>query len=347
MKPTICANHNCTPSVSENSIESLRARCPLPVLMRRMGLGQHVRKTCRSPLRPDKKSSWGVFQREGRWFWKDFGTGEAGDEISFLVHAKKLPTSGRFAKALKIWTKIANQAPLAAEQEALPPVEPPQKPNASGFGPGTDAQLNQLARLRKIDARGLLIAHERGLLVFGRLGTHEVYGVRDASGNVLEVRRLDGQPFPDHGELGERKSHALKGSRKSWPVGLADAGDRPMILLVEGLPDFLATFEVVVREEALDRVAPVAMLAAGAAIAADALPLFKGKHVRIVPHADEPGQAAAARWKKQLLEAGALKVDFITVADAADDSSLIKDLNDYLPLYRIDVADGTAEGRLL
>jgi putative DNA primase/helicase len=313
--------------------------------MKRMGLGKHVQKTCRSPFRSDKKPSWGIFQREGRYFWKDHATGDSGDEITFIVRAKKHTGPGAFPKALEYWQEVADKGPATPVELGSMTPEPPQKPDASGLGPGRDEQLERLANLRKIDPVGLLVAQERGHLVFGHRCGHEVFGVRDSSGHVLEVRRLDGQPFPAFGDLVERKSHAIKGSRKNWPVGIAEAGARPMILLVEGLPDFLAAFEVVVREGALDRVAPVAMLAAGSAIAGDALPRFKGKHIRIVPHVDAAGNAGARRWQEQLIEAGASKVDFWTPGD--DDSSPIKDLNDYLPLYRLDTADGSREGRIL
>ena len=332
---------------SEASIDisKLRACCPMPVLLARMGLRQHAKQTCRSPLRQDKKPSWGIFQREGRYFWKDHATGESGDEITFIIQAKKYTGPSAFPKALEYWQEVADKGAATPVELGSMTAEPQQKPDASGFGPGSDEQLQRLANLRKIDPLGLLVAQERGHLVFGHRCGHEVFGVRDSSGHVLEVRRLDGKPFPAFGDLVERKSHAIKGSRKNWPVGVAEAGARPMILLVEGLPDFLAAFEVVVREGALDRVAPVAMLAAGSSIAGDALALFKDKSIRIVHHLDAAGRAGAKRWKEQLVEAGASKVDFLTLDD--DDSSPIKDLNDYLPLYRMDIAGGVKEGRIL
>ena len=333
------------PLDKECTTEALRARCPLPVLMRRMGLGKFAKPNCCSPFRRDEKPSWGIFQREERWFWKDHGTGESGDEINFIVRAKKLKPARAFRDALEYWEAKANEADNEPSAYALPTPAPRQKPDVSGFGPGSDDQLDRLSKLRKIDLRGLLVAQDRGLLVFGTFVGHEVYGIKDSSGNVLELRRLDSEPFSAHGPLSERKSHAVKGSLKSWPVGIANAGERPMILLVEGLPDLLAAFEVVVAEGALDRVAPVAMLSATAAIASDALPLFKGRHVRIIPHNDLPGKAGALRWKQQLVAAGATKVEVCSLAD--EECSPIKDLNDYLPIYRMETADGSTEGRLL
>ena len=332
----------------KGTIEALRLRCPLPVLMRQMGLGKYVRPSCCSPLRPDNSPSWGIFQRADRWYWKDLGTDESGDELDFIIQAKNRDMRKNRLKALAYWKEMADGATDTPVLMASPKSQLRPKPDATGFGSGDEDQIHRLASLRGIELSGLRVAQERGLLVFGRFAGHEVFGITDASGNVLEVRRLDGQMFPAHGELHERKSHALRGSQKNWPVGLANVGDRPMILLVEGLPDFLAAFEIVVRENALNRVAPVALLSASSKISEEALPLFRGRHVRILPHADAAGAPAAARWRQQLQEAGAHPIDQICLAQPAEaNSSPIKDLNEYLPIYRQEMAAGLDEGRLL
>jgi hypothetical protein len=318
--------------------------------MSRMGYAKFAKPTCPSPFRTDKKPSWGIFQRNDRWFWKDHGTGDSGDEIGFIVRAKKLPAAHSFQKAVDIWNRMADKKSKPDEVEVLTDqvLEVREKPDRSGFGPGSDVQLEKLCRLRGINPLGVVLAQMRGVLVFGRLAGYEVFGVTDSSGNVLEVRRLDGEQFPSYGALMERKSHAVRGSRKDWPVGLAEVGGKNTILLVEGLPDLLAAFEVVAQEGAMETVCPVAMLSGSAAIGSDALPAFKGKNVRIVPHNDVAGRKGAARWREQLVAAGAAKVEFILLcADEEIEATPIKDLNDYLPIYRIDLASSPTEGRLL
>jgi hypothetical protein len=56
------------------------------------------------------------------------------------------------------------------------------------------------------------------------------------------------------------------------------------------------------------------MLCASVSIAEQALPFFKGKHVRLFPHADEAGVKAARKWSQQLKAAGVAKVDFYDFA---------------------------------
>jgi hypothetical protein len=84
--------------------------------------------------------------------------------------------------------------------------------------------------------------------------------------------------FPTVRTLAQRKSHSLRRSSKSWPVGPLAGGLEESwleqhcdkILLVEGGPDYLAARQLIAgsREE---NVLPVAMLGAGATISQDAL----------------------------------------------------------------------------
>ena len=205
------------------------------------------------------------------------------------------------------FTPPPTQAPARAA-EPKPDRKPPAK---DGFRAPTVAELNAILFHRELGSSvGLTWAAQRGVLVVGQWRDWPCYGVTDASGRVLEVRRVDNEPFPEMGPLPERKSHSIKGSEKSWPVGLPEAVDYPAIALVEGVPDFLVAHDVVIweqvtREHPQDvRCAPVAMLSASPAIHADALPFFKGKHVRIFAHAEAAGLAGAEKWKRQLLAAG-------------------------------------------
>ena len=196
-------------------------------------------------------------------------------------------------------------APKPKEPEAARPL-----PNKDGFRRPTAQEIAQIDYCRPMGIAGLTWAAERGVLVVGMWRDFQTYGVTDASGRVLEVRRIDGLPFPEMGPLPERKSHSLKGSEKNWPVGLAEAVDYPAVALVEGVPDFLVAHDVVIWEQGTRehpqnvKCAPVAMLSASPAIHADALPFFKGKHVRIFAHAEAAGLAGAEKWKRQLLGAG-------------------------------------------
>ena len=175
----------------------------------------------------------------------------------------------------------------------------------------------------------------------------EVYGLTDQSERVLELRRLDGQMFPATGVLGERKSHAVKGSQKNWPVGILEAQPYPMIMLVEGIPDFLAAHQIILLEGAADRVAPVAMLSATASIHTDALALFKAKHVRVFPHVDQAGIQGATSWRNQLHGAGAARVDFVDLSQFKCGREKIKDLCDFKDSHAVRYFSEPKEWRVL
>ena len=280
----------------------LKQRCPLPLLMQRLGLGHHARSSCRSPFRDDQNASWGIYQRDGRYQWKDLGTGDGGDEITFIARLHNLDQQRDFLRIVDLYQHIA-----AAECEPIqPPVQQPSapapsiKPDCVGLNQGTVEQLQRLSALRTISLPALQHASDHGFLVFGCYRNFEVFGVRDSSGLLAEVRRLDGELFPPTNKLPERKSHTLKHSTKSWPLGIGEAAPKPSVMLVEGLPDFLAAFDFIQREGRLASTAPVAMLSASSTIQPSAIQLFADKKIRIFPHNDQAGFKAAARWTAQL-----------------------------------------------
>lgn len=234
-------------------------------------------------------------------------------------------------------------APKPATAERKPPAK-------DGFRQPTLAELQAILFHRELGSlAGLTWAAQRGVLVVGQWRDWPCYGVTDSSGRVLELRRVDNEPFPEMGPLPERKSHSLKGSEKSWPVGLAEAVDYPAVALVEGVPDFLVAHDVAIWEQggyskarftgevlpdlsdALAQVkcAPVAMLSASPAIGADALPFFAGKRVRIFAHAEKAGLKGAEKWRNQLL-AVAASVDLLDFsADKRADGTWPNDLDEW------------------
>lgn len=188
--------------------------------------------------------------------YKDFGTGEVGDEIGLLARINNLNPHDDFLKVLKTYQDIATEAKRLKTQGSASSSSPKRNttPDASGLGAGTEGQIETLSGLRGISVEGLQFAQDRGVLIFGQWWGVEVYGVKDQTGRLIEVRRLDGLNFSAWGNLSERKSHALKGSQKDWPLGILEAEDCEYVALAEGLPDFLALHQYVVQESAEDRV---------------------------------------------------------------------------------------------
>ena len=91
------------------TIEQLKAAQPLPDLLRSMGLGDYAKASCKSPLRKDTNPSWGIYEDATGWHWKDFATGEGGDELDFLQAFHKCDRK----QAMTKWEGAAYLQPVA------------------------------------------------------------------------------------------------------------------------------------------------------------------------------------------------------------------------------------------
>jgi hypothetical protein len=91
------------------TIEQLKNAQPLPDLLRSMGLGDYAKASCKSPLRKDNNPSWGIYEDATGWHWKDFATGEGGDELDFLQAFHKCDRK----QAMTKWEGAAYLQPVA------------------------------------------------------------------------------------------------------------------------------------------------------------------------------------------------------------------------------------------
>ncbi|NDJ14633.1 MAG: hypothetical protein EBY17_26125 [Acidobacteriia bacterium] len=299
------------------------------MLLGKLGLGAYAKKSCPSPFRNDNNPSWGIYPYNGGWYFKDHGNDDSGDEVTLIARLKGWDIKKDFKRIVDFYEKTAlkvdEATPLAIAHPLPPSPSPSTPPDLSGYSKGTGEQLLQLSLLRSISVEALRLASERGFLIFGYCFNHEVFGLKDGSGLLAEVRRLDGQLFPAFNSMPAHKSHTLKGSTKSWPLGLVEAASGTRIALVEGLPDFLAAFDFMLREGKLRTVAPITMLSASTSIDEGVLQQFRGKHVRMFPHYDEAGIKAAKRWTMKLTGV-ASSIDYFKFSQFANINDLA-DLN--------------------
>ena len=294
-----------TPS-DELSIEEIKARLSIPEAARLLGLNWQPGKSCVSPFRPDKHPSFSVFQ-EGRRF-RDHANGDSGTVIDFIQKALDVPLKEAIQWAREKCGGAALPVPFAAGAAMKKPAGDAKAKPPPKLRPARPGELEALAALRGFKVETLAEAQRRGLLAFASVWGRVAWCVCDPGGRIAEGRRLDGLPWEAYGSMPARKCHAW-GGQKSWPVNLEDAAQCPKLALVEGGPDALAALEIMGREGAAD-VDVVALLgAANTRLDAAALPFFKGKIVRLFPHADEAGQRAAREWALALREAGAARVD--------------------------------------
>ena len=311
-----------------HDLEALKEKILIPEVWHRLGLAGIPDTSCHCPWRDDHKASFSIY--EGGRRWKDHGNHECGDVIDFIARACGID----LAEATRRFIAMDGAPAIVATQTRPRPAPTTSELRLPALRSATAAELRAVAESRRIDTEAVILAHGLGTLRFGDVCGSPCWILTDGAGKIAEARRVDAKPFPPIGTLPERKAHTLKGSRKSWPVGVAVLREMPEVrtlLLVEGGPDYLAALHFANRHERWN-VLPVAMLGrgTGAAIDAEALRLMAGRRIRIYPHADADGggKASAEKWAAQL-HGVRCQVDFCEFDNLTRrDGRPVKDLND-------------------
>lgn len=299
------------------------------------------------PFHSEKTPSFHVHPERG--FFKCFGCGKSGDVIDFVRETESLTfteaveaVGARFNVRIEYEDGTASTASGAGgviQKPAPRPIETrPPSPTWLRLQPslraGTGSEFMELAALRRFPAlAGLELATRAGHLWFADVWDDGFewpsWILTDGSRRNAQARRMDGKPWSG---IGGKKAKTIAGCEASWPVGIAEAAEKPEIFLVEGGPDLLAAWHLIWMTDKCRTTAPVAMFGISNPIHEAALPLFGGKDVRIFPHNDPEmtGMNGAIRWRSQLLEAGARAVDFFDFRPEGN-----KDLNDLVTQYGI------------
>jgi len=309
------------------TLADAKARLSIPALWTRLELPGKPTKSCKSPFREDRHASFSVSADGG--LFNDFATGEAGDAVDFLQVATGLSREAACRKFIEMAGGRCEAPPMPQRTPAAPQAR--QKPILPDMRRGTAAELEALARLRNVSlAACLLASHDAvGLLRMDTWKERAAWIVTDNERLNAQARRLDGQRWEGIGA----KAQTLPGSWASWPLGIKAGAHYPAFLLCEGGPDLLAALHFIHKAGAEATHFPVAMLGASQRIHTDALPVFAGKRVRIMPHTDEAGREAAERWAAHLATVGADVdcADFSGLRKA--DGAPIGDLNDCTSIH--------------
>ena len=286
-------------------------------LWSRYGFDGSPTRSCRSPFRDERNASFSVFA--GGCAWRDFGTGECGDTVTFIERAEGVSN----AEACK---KIIAYAGGDSARPTPPRITRKKKRGKPALPTLCDSKNHhaKLADLRNVSPQAVDICVERGLLRFGEWKGQPAWFVTDKTGRNAQARRLDGKLWSEIAA----KAWTLPKSEASWPIGLEESLPYPIILLVEGGPDLLAAAHFAWCEDRGNDTAFVAMLGASQRLKSDALTALSGKRVRIFSHDDKSGYSSTQRWANQLRNVEAV-VDAISFDGLIQtDGSDVGDLND-------------------
>lgn len=223
-------------------------------------------------------------------------------------------------------------APLSAHGESAEN----KNPDVSALHRPSDSEIESIARLRCLHPDALARAANWCILRTGVIYGNHCWAVVDGPPGepkrIAEIRRMDGQKIVTRENPEGAKGITLRHSKKDWPVG-ASLLAHPRaashgVLLVEGMPDFLAAVHFAWEADRFD-LYPVAILGrSNQTLHPAAIALLKGRRIRAYPHADADGggMAAMERWAFQLPSAS---VDAFTFTGLRRrDGKPVNDLND-------------------
>ena len=274
-----------------STVDQIHERWPLAAMLARCGIVVPARGKFCSPFRQDNNPSCEIYGETIR----DRSTGESFDSIRVFAEQNGISNS----EAIR---QLASELPGRQPKPKPTPhklVIPPLHYSIAG--------VEEAAKDRGLSVQGVDFACFLGTLGFAYVAGFPCWILTDADKKLAEARRMDGEKFPSIGSLPERKAHTLRGSCKSWPLGMNPPGvNVPAglpVWLVEGGPDYLAACDVLMHTPR--EFLPVSMLGAGQKIHSEALPFFQGRHVRILGHPGEAGLGAVNTWAEQLARVGA------------------------------------------
>ena len=288
----------------DSPLKAAKERLPIPTLWQALNLPGQPGRECFCPFHENRRTKAGsVFEADGHFFFKCHAgcTDKAVDSAGFLALAAGCSNTEACRKLIEMVGVMP--VPLAVMREKSPTTQKPARPPFRQLETPTRCDMELLAANRRIFIIAIERAAERGHLWFADTEEGRAWVITDSRRVVMQSRRLDGKPWEKIGCKAWTSVKEIGGA--GWPVGAASIGDCPNVLLCEGGPDFLCAHES-------DDACAVAMLGAGMSIHPEALPLFKGKRIRILVHGDDnaqrAGEKACVTWARQLRDAGADEV---------------------------------------
>jgi 5S rRNA maturation endonuclease (ribonuclease M5) len=281
-----------------------------------LGLPGEPRPSCRSPFREEKTPSFSIHSEGTKW--TDHGNGTGGDVIEFIRTA-----TGLDHKEVRQWLidrLNLDQGPAKAPAATARPSQTTKSIKwPSPLVEGTEATWKAFAAKRGMTYPGAWVAVKSGILRFALIDGAKCYVITDAERRAAEIRRIDGKMF------GTSKAFPLSGVDKRWLPGAAllrQAKPYTAVLVVEGATDLLSAIDLCSRYAKADpdhhSWIPVAVLGANCkALDPECANLISGRHVRLVPDADEAGDKMRDHWT-EVFRANGCTVDHVTLPRGTD-----------------------------
>jgi hypothetical protein len=267
-------------------------------------------------FRPEKTASVSIRQKEGGWLWFDFGSGEGGDVLSYLCDIRGLPFRDAVAELRSLAGVILPEPRItsAVEREGLwEDAEPKERPETH---PGTRAQHEALAALRKVSVSTVMGLGFQGVLSFGehrKRPAFFLHGTRE----LFQAKRLDGFDWWE----GTKALFIGQSSHRWIEATVGAAGD--CYLIVEGCVSVLEGAELLRRAGMAGTV--IALPSANAKIPAALAGKLAAGRCLILADGDAAGSGAGERWFVSIQAAGGERIRWLNLPDGTDAGNLLSE----------------------
>jgi hypothetical protein len=282
-----------------------------------LGLSGEPRKACRSPFREDKSPSFSI-HGDGK-AWTDHATGDGGDVIEFIRHA----IAGDHRQVRDWITERIGIDHIGPARPSTRPTKAQEPPKAIAWPgeilEGTTETWKAFARIKGITFPAVWTAVKVGILRFTVIDGVKCYILTDNARRAAEIRHIDGKQF------GKAKAYPLAGVDKRWLPGadlLRSAPPTTSVLVTEGATDLLTAIDLYSRYRRKNggrqSWQPIAILGAGCKVIDDqCAEWIRGRHVRLVPDADDAGDRMRDHWTELFRNLGC-PVDHVILPRGTD-----------------------------
>jgi len=272
----------------DKDFEETFARCrevmPLPDLMAKLGKGEFAKPSVKSPFREDGKPSWGIYEKDGRWKFKDHATGEGGDEIDFIMQHEGYDKGA----AMRFYKDLAGIIETPANQPKQPKSQAIDwTPYREGFTPARIAKLASDRSLSPAFCQSLV--------------TKNLIGVTQDGCVAFPAMDLHGQNvIGAHHKIKNGEWRFSDGAKVVYPYVMGNLRTAKSVYLFESQWDAMSAADsmewLADDPEAFSSIAFASTRGAGNIKLVEDLPVSKTAKIMIVPQYDKAG----AKWTDQL-----------------------------------------------
>ena len=306
------------------------ARCrqslPLPDLMAKLGKGHLAKPKALSPFRDESNPSFGIFERDGRWFWKDFSMDKGGDEIDFLLMVHKGYDKGQALRFYKELAGVVTESTGDYKKEPKAPALPAYDWSAAREAL-TKEKISECAEWRGIRADFIESIGRANLI--GVLDGCFAFPVKDRHDSAII-----GAHVRSKGDNGWRYQGGVKTS-DSFPFVMGNHRKANTILVGESQWDVMSLASTLGwtpdDAEAIEDMAFVATRGAGSGGLAGLIAPKKGARVILVPQNDPDKGDGKPTPSQKWMEAAVESLKKIGVnAYQIEVPEIHKDANDWV-----------------